>query len=392
MDLPKIEIPALRADGTTQRSVMPVGERAGVLIVDDTPAKLVALGAIVSGMALEIVTATSGEQALRQLLKRDFAVILLDVIMPTMDGFETAALIRSRKQSEVTPIIFVTADARSERDMLHGYSQGAVDYVFTPIIPEILRAKVSVFVDLFHKTREIKRHEQRLHEKNLELEATNKELEAFSHSVSHDLRAPLRHIDGFSRILLENHGAQLDQQGKEYLERVCGATRRMSQLIDDMLHLSRVTRAEMRREETDLAAIALEIAAELGKNHPERSVEFEAAQGLTAQCDPRLSRIALENLLGNAWKFTGKCDRARVEFGMAERDGKPVYFVRDNGAGFDMAYVKKLFGAFQRLHSDDEFPGTGIGLATVQRIVHRHGGRIWAEAEIGKGAAFYFTL
>ena len=378
MDNPKIEIPA--------------GERAGVLIVDDTPSKLVALAAIVSGMALEIVTATSGEQALRQLLKRDFAVILLDVNMPTMDGFETATLIRSRPRSVHTPIIFVTAGANSDSDRFRGYTLGAVDFINSPIIIEFLRAKVRVFVDLYQKTAEIRQQEQKLRDKNLELEAANRELEAFSHSVSHDLRAPIRHIDGFIRALLEDHGERLGERGKEDLERVLAASRRMSQLIDDMLHLSRVTRAELARELTDLAALAREIAAELRRNHPGRRVEFEAGQAEPAQCDPRLMRIALENLLGNAWKFTGKRDDARVEFGASERDGKPVYFVRDNGAGFDMSYVTRLFGAFQRLHSDDDFPGTGVGLATVQRIVHRHGGRIWAEAEIGKGAAFYFTL
>ena len=378
MDNPKIEIPA--------------GERAGVLIVDDTPSKLVALAAIVSGMGLEIVTATSGEQALGQLLKRDFAVILLDVNMPTMDGFETATLIRSRLRSVHTPIIFVTAGANSDSDRFRGYTLGAVDFINSPIIIEFLRAKVRVFVDLYQKTAEIRQQEQKLRDKNLDLEAANRELEAFSHSVSHDLRAPIRHIDGFIRALLEDHGERLGERGKEDLERVLAASRRMSQLIDDMLHLSRVTRAERTRELTDLAALAREIAAELRRNHPGRRVEFEAGQAEPAQCDPRLMRIALENLLGNAWKFTGKRDDARVEFGASERDGKPVYFVRDNGAGFDMSYVTRLFGAFQRLHSDDDFPGTGVGLATVQRIVHRHGGRIWAEAEIGKGAAFYFTL
>ncbi len=367
-------------------------EKASILVVDDNPAKRLALVSVLEELNQNLVIAESGRDALRLLLSHEYAVILMDVQMPDMDGFETAALIRSRKQSEVTPIIFVTAYARAETDMLHGYSQGAVDYVFTPIIPEILRAKVSVFVDLYHKAREIKWHEQRLREENLALESANQELDAFSHSVSHDLRAPLRHIDGFNSILLQDYADQLDTKGKEYLERMRGAAARMSQLIDDMLHLSRVTRSEMRREETNLGAIALEIAANLRSNQPERRVEFEVAREAPAQCDARLLRIALDNLLGNAWKFTGKCDQARVEFGMAALDGKPVYFVRDNGAGFDMTYANRLFGAFQRMHTEAEFPGTGIGLATVQRIVHRHGGRIWAEAEVGKGATFYFTL
>ena len=224
------------------------------------------------------------------------------------------------------------------------------------------------------------------------LEAANKELEAFSYSVSHDLRAPLRGLDGFSQILLEDYADKLDDQGKDYLRRLRGASQRMAQLIDDLLKLSHVTRAELSLEEMDLGALAQEVAEGLRGQDPERSVRFDIAPGLTARADPRLLRVALENLLGNAWKFTGRRAEAHIEFGAAEQDGKPAYFVRDNGAGFDPAYAGKLFGAFQRLHDAHEFPGTGIGLATVQRVVHKHGGRIWAEGAVDRGATFYFTL
>lgn len=224
------------------------------------------------------------------------------------------------------------------------------------------------------------------------LEVANKELEAFSYSVSHDLRAPLRSIDGFSQALLEDYTERLDEQGRDYLHRVRAASQRMAQLIDDMLKLSRVTRAELSREEVDLSALAQEIAVELRRAQPGREVEFTVASGLRVHGDPKLLRIVIENLLGNAWKFTGKRSGARIEFGMTHRDGKPAYFVRDNGVGFDMAYAGKLFGAFQRLHDSREFPGTGIGLATVQRVIHKHGGRVWAEGEVEKGATFYFTL
>jgi len=225
-----------------------------------------------------------------------------------------------------------------------------------------------------------------------ELEAANKELEAFSYSVSHDLRAPLRAIDGFSHALLEDYTDRLDAVGKDYLQRVRTGSQRMAQLIDDMLKLSRVTRAELRREEVDLSALAQEIIAELLRAQPGREVEFTVASGLRAHGDPKLLRIALENLLGNAWKFTGKRSEARIEFGMTHRDGGAAYFARDNGVGFDMAYANKLFGAFQRLHDSSEFPGTGIGLATVQRVIHKHGGKVWAEGEVEKGATFYFSL
>ncbi|MCE9550277.1 MAG: hypothetical protein K8R50_04635 [Betaproteobacteria bacterium] len=225
-----------------------------------------------------------------------------------------------------------------------------------------------------------------------QLAAANQELEAFSYSVSHDLRAPLRSIDGFSRALLDDYSAQLDEVGKDYLQRVRAATQRMGQLIDDMLNLSRVTRSEMNFETVNLSMLAQTVADELQQAQPERRVEFVCMQGMTVRGDAHLLKIALENLLGNAWKFTSKREQACIEIGVTHKVGASVYFIRDNGAGFDMAYVGKLFAAFQRLHAMAEFPGTGIGLATVQRIIHRHGGRVWAEGEPGKGATFYFTL
>ncbi|HZC19561.1 MAG TPA: CHASE domain-containing protein, partial [Rubrobacteraceae bacterium] len=237
---------------------------------------------------------------------------------------------------------------------------------------------------------------QDLEDTNHELEATNRELEAFSYSVSHDLRAPLRSIDGFSQILLEDYADELDEDGQDYLGRVRAATQRMGRLIDDLLSLSRVTRGTMNRERVNLSALAEEVAEGLREARPERAVMFSAQKGLEVWGDPRLLRVALENLIGNAWKFTEKEPEAQIEFGVDEelsRRGRiPVYYVRDNGAGFEMAYADKLFGAFQRLHGPEEFEGTGIGLATVQRVVRRHGGRIWAEGEVGRGATFYFTL
>jgi signal transduction histidine kinase len=239
---------------------------------------------------------------------------------------------------------------------------------------------------------ERKRVETQIQGVNTELLAANKELEAFSYSVSHDLRAPLRGIDGFSLALLEDYADKLDEDGRDYLHRVRAATQRMGILIDDLLNLSRVTRTEMRLEKTDLGAIARSVAGELRKTQPERRAEFRIEEGLEAFVDSHLIGIVLENLLGNAWKFTSKRDSACIEFGKARCNGSPAYFVRDNGAGFDPAYAGRLFGAFQRLHDRNEFPGTGVGLATVQRIIHRHGGRIWAESAVERGATFYFTL
>ncbi|QIN80454.1 hypothetical protein GBA65_20210 [Rubrobacter marinus] len=235
-----------------------------------------------------------------------------------------------------------------------------------------------------------------MEEANRELEVTNRELEAFSYSVSHDLRAPLRSIDGFSQILLEDYADDLDEEGKDYLGRVRTASQRMGRLIDDLLGLSRVTRGALRRERVNLSTVAREVADGLRESRPDRDVEFEIQDGIEVHCDPRLVRVALTNLIGNAFKFTEKEERARIAFGedleLSSRGRVPVYYVRDNGAGFDMEYADKLFGAFQRLHGSGEFEGTGIGLATVQRIVHRHGGRAWAEGEVGRGASFFFTL
>jgi PAS domain S-box-containing protein len=225
-----------------------------------------------------------------------------------------------------------------------------------------------------------------------QLEAVNKELEAFSYSVSHDLRAPLRSIDGFSLALLEDYAGKLDDEADQYLRRIRAAAQRMAQLIDDLLKLARVTRSDMRPEEVDLTAIANDVLDECRKREPERQVECVVEEGIVAQGDPRLLQLVLENLLGNAWKFTARKDQAAIEFATTDGDGQTVYFVRDNGAGFDMQYAAKLFGAFQRLHAANDFPGTGVGLATVQRIVRRHGGWISAEGEQGKGATFRFTL
>lgn len=234
--------------------------------------------------------------------------------------------------------------------------------------------------------------EQRVIERTAQLEAANKELESFSYSVSHDLRAPLRSIDGFSQAILEDYGDKLDEEGRSDLSRVRAASQRMAQLIDDMLELSRVTRGEMRCEEVDLSKLANSIAAELQSAEPERQIQLAIAEGIKTNGDARLLRVLLENLLRNAWKFTEKHSTAKIEFGVNQDNGKAVYFVRDDGAGFDMAYAGKLFGAFQRLHAMTEFKGTGIGLATVQRIVHRHGGRVWADGKVERGATFYFTL
>lgn len=235
--------------------------------------------------------------------------------------------------------------------------------------------------------------EKRVRERTAELESVNKELEAFSYSVSHDLRAPLRHIDAYSRILLEDFAETLGQDGREHLGRILKGSSQMNELIEGMLTLARLAKQEISHEPIDLDALAQASAEDLHRGDPNRKVEFVIHKGLRTFGDPRLLRAVIDNLLGNAWKFTAKRKPARIEIGMAgEENGRTIFFVADNGAGFDMQYIKKLFGVFQRLHAQEEFPGTGVGLATVQRIITRHGGRIWAKASPDQGATFFFTL
>jgi signal transduction histidine kinase len=391
---------------TARQSASPPDDRVNILLVDDQPANLVALEAMLQGLGQNLVKAESGREALRWLLTHEFAVILLDVKMPDLDGFETATLIRQRDKSRHTPILFLTANDDSQTHIVRGYAVGAVDYLVKPVVPEFVRSKVAVFVELAKKTELLRRQTQLLAESEhaarelaearaelvRDLEHKNRELESFSYAVSHDLRAPLRRIDSFSRAVLESQGERLDEAGQRYLERVCEASQHMSQLIDDVLYLSRVTRAELRDQEVDLSALATMILSRLQESEPERKVELRIRPGVVVSGDGQLLRIALENLLENAWKFSGKQPEARIEFGVTQASGEPTYFVRDNGAGFDMTYVDRLFGPFQRLHPQVEFPGSGIGLATVQRIIHRHGGRVWAEGLVGQGATFQFTL
>ena len=248
------------------------------------------------------------------------------------------------------------------------------------------------FIGIITDETERKRAEDERARHALALEAANKELEAFSYSVSHDLRAPLRSINGFSQALLDDCADELGESGQDYLHRVKASSEHMAELIDNLLQLSRITRSEMKWEQVDLSAIAGSIAAEVQRSQPERQVRFDIAEGLADQGDGRLLQVVLDNLLSNSRKFTAKQPQAHIEFGAERFDGVPAYFVRDNGAGFDMAYSGKLFGAFQRLHPTSEFEGTGVGLAIVQRVIHRHGGKVWAESAVDRGATFYFTL
>ncbi len=296
-------------------------------------------------------------------------------------------------QTIAGPLRLLEEDAR-----LMGES-GEVRAAPPPAPTEVSRLRETVTkmaLDLTRRADEIRSLnetlERRVLERTADLEAANREMEAFSYSVSHDLRAPLRSVDGFSQLLLERHLERLDGQARNYLARVRAAAQRMGRLIDDMLTLSRIGRRELRQETVDLSALAAAAAGELRQREPERKVRLEIGPGLRAGGDAALLRIVLDNLLGNAWKFSAGREEASIAVGAMERDGETAYFVRDNGAGFSMSYADKLFKPFQRLHTEREFPGNGIGLAIVQRIVSRHGGRVWAEGAEGEGATLYFTL
>lgn len=332
--------------------------------------------------------------ALRRLKAGEFDAVLLDLSLPDSEGIETFT--KAHAEAHEVPIVILTG-LDDEETAVQAVGAGAQDYLVKGQVqgPLLVRA-LRYAVERKRAADEIRRLnaelERQVRERTAEFEAANRELADFCYSVSHDLRAPLRAINGFGALLLKDYAGQFDARGQHYLQRMRESATAMAQLIDDLLSLARLARAEMRWQEVDLSALAQAAAAELRATHPSRSVEFVIAPGVRGRGDAHLLRVVLDNLLGNAWKYASKHATARIEFGCTEMDGQPVYFVRDDGAGFEMAYTNKLFGAFQRLHSTEEFEGTGIGLATVQRVIQRHGGRVWAEGAVEQGATFYFTL
>ena len=338
---------------------------------------------------------------------------MVDLVMPEMDGIEVCRRIHTMGRAMDHPmIVIMLTSSETKEDMTRGLEAGADDFVGKSSDMAVLKARIRALLRRKFFQEENRRIREQLLRSELEatearaarelsetravlvdeLERKNKELEAFSYSISHDLRAPLRSIDGFSKALLEDYADKLDANGQHYLDRVRTGAQRMGELIDDLLQLSKVGRAELRRGRVDLSVLARIVATELQRVNPDRRVQVLIPDGIVADADYRLLHVVLENLLGNAWKFTTAVAEAIIEFGILQQGGVPTYFVRDNGAGFDMANAGKLFTPFQRLHPAAKFPGTGIGLATVHRIVDRHGGRVWAESAVGLGATFLWTL
>jgi two-component system NtrC family sensor kinase len=382
-----------------------------ILTVDDSLTYLHEVAAQLRQEGYDVIPARSGEEALQLLSVQSVDCILLDLVMPGLSGQETCRRIKGSAAWRDIPLIMHTALEEQEA-MIEGINAGADDYIAKSSDLEVLCARVRAQLRRKQFEDENRNIREQLLQKEVEvvaansarelaeiratfvdeLKSKNSELEAFSYSVSHDLRAPLRSIDGFSKLLLEDHAGKLDAKGQDYLLRVRESAQRMGELIDDLLLLSRVGRVDLSRRQIDLSAIASGVAEELNKKDPDRLVKWCIEDQLLVEADSGLMRVALDNLLGNAWKFTAKVPAARIEVGTTQREGVAAFFVRDNGAGFNMEYAGKLFSPFQRLHTESEFPGTGIGLATVHRIIDRHGGRIWADSAVDHGATFYFTI
>jgi signal transduction histidine kinase len=382
-----------------------------ILAVDDSLTYLNEIGFALRDEGYDVVLAHSGEEAIELLSVQSADCILLDLLMPGIGGQESCRRIKASPQLRNIPLIMLTA-VEDRQTLIAGLGTGADDYIAKSSEFDVLRARIQAqirrkqFEDENRRIREQLLHSkleaaqaraaQELAEAKArlveELEYKNKELEAFSYSVSHDLRAPLRGIDGFSQALLEDYTDRLDATGQNYLSRIRAAAQRMGQLIDDMLLLSRVGRVQLEREPVDLSAMAHAVAEELKRHDPERLIELEIQPELVTHADRGLMRVLLDNLLGNAWKFTARTADARIDFKIQAHESGDLFLVRDNGAGFDMAHASTLFQPFHRLHAVTDFPGTGIGLATCRRILDRHGGRIWAEGAVGRGATVFFTL
>ena len=387
-----------------------------VLLVDDRDENLFALETILKDENYQLVKAHSGKEALTHLLKDlDYHLIIMDVLMPGMNGFETAALIYDREKLKNIPIIFLTA-MDIEGNIYKGYQAGAIDYLSKPIIPELLKVKVRAFVELSEKNRELVRQEKKLRAANRKLEweigerklseakvkALNDDLakkleqlqslDAFNYSISHDLMSPLNSITGLTGLLQTMYPEKFDNDVLEIVNHIMGSVDRMSKLIKDLLSFSRQANAEISKIDVSMRDMVQEVMEEISLTMPVADAEIVILDLPNAYCDNAMLKQVWMNLISNAIKYSQKKDQPRVEIGGRQENGDFVFFVKDNGAGFNMAHYNKLFSIFQRLHTENEFNGTGIGLAVVKRIIERHDGRIWAQSELGKGSEFCFTL
>ncbi|GFO63809.1 hybrid sensor histidine kinase/response regulator [Geomonas paludis] len=404
-----------------------------VLVVDDSRNDRKVIRYNFEWHGCHVVEAANGKQGLEVAAAEVPDLIISDCLMPVMDGFRFLHELKKFKELNAIPFIFYSAIYTGSREAELAAALGATAFLEKPMRPDelwdevgrLLAAELAsereaqappmheeeflrdysqvVATRLEEKVRELTEEnesllrlngelERRVVERTSQLESANRDLEMFSYSVSHDLRAPLRHLEGFSQALTEEYAAKLNTIGNDYLERIRRSSRRMADMLDAILELSRSVRGKLAREDVDLSALAREVAGQLARSQPERKVDLRVAEGMAARGDARLLKVVLEHLVGNAWKFTQPQEHAVVEIFPTEWEGHSAFAVRDNGVGFDMAYAEKLFSPFQRMHGQDEFPGRGIGLAIVKRIVSRHGGKVKIEAEVGRGATVTFTV
>ena len=388
----------------------PMGEAAddkpNILLADDEEAQRIALGEALGGLEHRLYVAGNGRDALKLLLQRQYAAVLLDVNMPDIDGFEVARMLRERPSSRGTPVIFITAHRADELDLRRGYALGAVDYIFAPVSAATLRAKVSAFLELERTRRdlehqvaegrraaaEIERLNAGLRRRASELEAANAELDAFAGVVSHDLRAPLRAIEGYARMVEDDHFEHLDGEARRLLKVVRDECRKMERLIENLLAFTRCSRAPLQPAQIDMTELARASFIELRNGDAARAPALSVAHLPPGRGDPDLIRQVWMHLLSNAIKYCARQPQSRVEVEGRLEGGESVYCVRDNGTGFDMRYYDRLFGLFQQPLGEKRSNGGGVGLAIVERVVTRHGGRVWAEGKPNEGASFYFSL
>src|ERR1700758_3143566 len=369
-----------------------MNEKPKVLIVDDKPENLIALEIVLKELDINLIKATSGNEALKATLHHNFALALLDVQMPEMDGYELAGILREEEKTSRLPFIFISAVYTDNLNVFKGYEQGAFSFITKPFKPEILINKVTFFIEKYQQEIALVRLNEDLKNKNDDLEIINKELDAFTYSVSHDLRAPLRAANSYAKMLEEDYEKQLDEEGRRMLANINRNVEKMTALIDSLLDLSRLGKKEIRKIIVNTNELVKEVLGELLQNLSGKQVHSKINNLPDAYGDAELLKIVFTNLLSNAIKYSGKKDEPLIEIGAMVENDKNIYYVKDNGTGFNMTYKNKLFGVFQRLHRSDEFEGTGVGLAIVLRIVIRHGGTVWAESEVEKGATFYFSL
>jgi signal transduction histidine kinase len=376
-----------------------------ILTIDDKTANIFAIENLLEKPGRTFLNATNGKEGLTLALNNDVDLIILDVQMPEMDGFEVAQILKSNKRTKDIPIIFASAEKKEQQSVIKGFEEGAIDYLYKPLDPEVTKAKVSVLLKIQMQKKElteknksleaadakIKQLNAELQKNIVELEATNKELESFSYSVSHDLRGPLRYMEGYSKMLEEDYVSKLDDQAKELLGTVQRNIYKMDRLIEDLLKFSKLGRKDVQKTDVKMPLVVDNAIKDLtGATKPKATITINALHD--AKADYSLILQAWINLISNAIKYSSKKENPVIEIGSTEINGEFVYYVKDNGAGFDMQYADRLFGVFQRMHKSSEFEGTGVGLAIVQRIIVKHGGRIWAESAVNQGTTFYFSL